>query len=288
MKKLPILFIPCVAAAGLVVISGLSASAQTVVFSDNFNAANTSTFDSAPLTGRLSGLDASLVYGQSGGVEMGILNNQLQLNGQRGEIRFNNSGQTGSTAPNLFDWSTGAGGAAITAAGGMTISFNLTAPDTTDPANWVSVSVGAANADDTGGAPRVNNANNSAGILFRDTGGTAIFNNGVEYGAGEGSITPAGVSHVVSITYNFTSWAAGAPVTMTATEDGSVVGTDSFTWDYAYQYIDLGSDTDLPGTDYLLVDNFTVSTVPEPTTWAIVLVGIGILFTARRFHRAQV
>jgi len=281
MKKLPVPFIPCAAAAGLMLASGLSSSAQTVVFSDNFNTANTSSFDSAPLTGRLSGLDASLVYGQSGGVEMGILNDQLQLVGQRGEIRFNNAGQTGATAPNLFDWSTGAGGTAITAAGGMTISFNLTTPDTTDANNWVSVSVGAANADDTGSAPRVNNANNSAGILFRDTGATAIFNNGTEYGVGEGSITPAGVSHFISITYNFASWAAGSPVTMTATEDGSVVGTDSFTWDYAYQYIDLGSDTDLPGTDYLLVGNFTISTVPEPGTCGLLAGGLGLLLAFR-------
>jgi hypothetical protein len=286
MKKLPIQFIPC-AAVGFIAISGLSGGAQTVIFSDNFNTANTSDFDSAPLTGRLSGLDASLVYGQSGGVEMGILNDQLQLVGQRGEIRFNNSGETGATAPDLFDWSTGAGGAAIIAAGGMTISFNLTTPDTTDAANWISVSVGAANADDTGAAPRVNNANNSAGILFRDTGGTAIFNNGVEQTGGEGSITTSGVNHVISITYDFTSWAAGTPVTMTATEDGTVVGTDSFAWDDNYQYMDIGSDTDQPGTDYELVGDFTVSTVPEPMTWAVMAAALGLLVATRRLHRLQ-
>lgn len=276
---------PGLAVAGFLLAAGVSGNAQTVIYSDNFQTPDTSSFDSAPLAGRLSGVDASLVYGQSGGAELSISGNQLSMPATYSyvEMRFNNTGQTGGSGTNLFDWSTGSGGTAITAAGGMNVSFTITAPDTTNSNNWISLSVGAGNVDNTGvNGPRVNHNNTSAGILFRDSGGTAIFNNGVEYTAGEGSITPISVTHSISIYYEFNSWAAGAPVTMAAYEDGTLVGTDSFTWDYSNQYIDLGYNS--PNAGSMLVGSFTITTVPEPTTWAMMLGGFGGLAFIRRFR----
>jgi len=283
MKKSAIPFIPCVAAFGLVIASSLTVGAQTVIYSDNFNVANTANFDTASLSGRLSGLNASAVVPQSGGYEEAISGNQMLIYGLDGgatgsglstEMRFGNA----STPSSLFDWSSGAGGAAITAAGGMTVSFNWTAPDTTSGA-WLSFCMGTLG-DVTGTPTRVNNSSTDNGILFRNNGQTAIFNNGSAAGTAL-SITPASVNHVIAITYDFTSWATGAPVTMSATEDGTLVGTDSFTWSHGAgsQYLDLQSRDQTA-----VVDNFTITTVPEPTTLAIVSIGLGLLVVTRRFR----
>lgn len=278
MKKLPIIHLACAITSWVILACGLSANAQTILYQDNFNVAN-GNLDSASLS-RLSGTDAGLIAPQSGGSQQVISGNQLSLTLGGGattsEMRFDNVGQSGGAAPNLFDWSAGSTGAAITAAGGMQISFNWTAGDTTS-GNWIFLALGNGG-DISYNNLRILNSTTESGILFKNSGASQIFNNGASGGTA-GSYTPSSVNHLVTIDYNFNSWAAGAPVTMSAIVDGNLVGTDTFNWNATSgQYLDIGTY----GNNNNLIDNFMIATAPEPTTWALVAGGAGLFLFARR------
>jgi len=273
-------------AAGIAVLGGVSAQAQTVIYDDNFTTAN-GNLDSASLS-RLSGVDGQVGSGfpspQSGGSQQLISGNQLSLTLGGGattsEMRFGIQGVTATGAsPTLFDWSSGAGGSAITSAGGMNISFNWTAPNTTSD-NWIFFAAGT-EGDVSYSNLRVVNSSTTAGILFKDNGQSQTFNAGTLVGSG--SYTPTSVNHVVDLTYDFTSWANGSPVTMTATVDGNVVGTDSFTWRNSStgEFLDVGTYSD-PTT----LGNFEITTVPEPSSWVMLAGGLGTLVAVRRFRRS--
>jgi hypothetical protein len=283
MNKLPIMRAACAVAAGLVLTSALSASAQTLLYQDNFNTAN------GGLPGdlsRLTGLNASQITPQSGGSGEVISGNQLSLTLDGGastsEMRFGVTGNPNTgAAPNLFDWSSGAGGAAILAAGGFTVSFNWTAGDTTS-GNWIFFTLGNGG-DISYSSLRVIDPTTEGGILFKNNGGEQLFS-GSGTPIATGSYTPVGTSHSVSITYNLNSWTAGSPVTMTAIVDGNAAGSASFNLNgTAGQYFDIGTY----GNNNNLIDNFTVTTVPEPTTWSIAAGGFGLLLVIRRFRRQQ-
>jgi hypothetical protein len=266
----------------LVAVGGLTASAQTLIYSDNFNTANGG-LDSASLARRIGGLDAGLIEPHSGGSVAAISGNQLNFTLSGGattsEMRFDNTGSSGGSAPNLFDWSAGAGGSAITAAGGFTVSFLWTAGDTTS-GNWIFFTLG--NGGDVSYSNlRIFDSATENGILFKNSGLEQIFNNGAGV-AGGGSYTPAGVNHSVSITYSLTSWAAGSPVSMSAIVDGNAVGSTTFNLNgTAGQYFDIGTY----GNSDNFIDNFTVTTVPEPSAWAMMLGGFSLLLVSCRARR---
>jgi len=254
MPQIP--FLHCVA-AGLVA-GCLSASATTVIFSDNYNVAN-GNLDTASLSGRTNGVDASGVLPQSTSVEQQISGDQLELLPGGGDASGDSSCMRFDTITNhskLWDWSSGTGGSDITGAGGMTVSFNWTARNTTS-SDWIFFTAGSDSNDIYGVnyALLVTSTNTSSGILIANDGVVQAYNAGVLYASG--SFTPASTNHTVKFDYEFTSWAAGSPVTVTVMVDGNFVVSDSFTWTHntGAQYLNLGT---YQATNF--VDNFSVTT----------------------------
>jgi PKD repeat protein len=263
MKKIGIKFASCLIIAVLFAFNGFPAGAQTVIYTDNFDVPNTTSFDSASQTGRHTGLLATNVVPQSGGIELQIANGLLLLPGQPGSkdarLRFDPS--TNYTGSSRWDWSTGSAGAAILASGGMVVSFNWVLADST--ANWISYCAGIAPNSDT--ALRVISSTTDSGILLENNGGYQTFElgaAGASGGAGTFTVLP---TNLVSFAYYFTSWAPGSAVTVAVYVNGNLVVTQPFAWTQTggVQNMELASWA--AGT---LVGNFSVTTLP-PTPLAI-------------------
>ncbi|MFT4550462.1 MAG: hypothetical protein ACI9MB_004439 [Verrucomicrobiales bacterium] len=259
----------------LVSALGLSAlpSHGALLFSDNFNTADSASFDAAPTAGRLSGPLASDVFLASWGAQQQINNNQLLIpaGGDSG-VRFENTAGTAGGA-NRFDWAAGATGASITSSGGFVVSFDWIPVDNTTDA-WISFQVGTINGDSG------NLTDDDYGILFRQNGGSERFDNTANLGAGTPHVASLGGGvRFVEITYAMNSFADASSVTATTTVDGLQIASDSFTWDAngGAMYMEVGNND--PGNR---VDNLTVSTIPEPTGPALLGLGVLCLFIRRR------
>lgn len=246
------------AAAGLFLAGSLAASAQTVIFSDNYNVAN-GNLDTASLAGRTNGVAAGSVLPQSDAVEQLISGDKLELvspggdgTGSSGAMRFDTIGHSST----LYDWSSGTAGTDITSAGGLTVTFNWTANNTTS-SDWIFLAIGSDPADVYGYNYKLLalSTATSAGIILANDGSAAAYNEGVE--GATGSFTATNTSHVVKMDYQFKSWAAGTPVMVTVFVDGKFVLADSFTWKYGAgsQYMSIGTYQESN-----LIDNFNVST----------------------------
>ena len=241
-----------------------------ILFQDNFDTADTTNFDAAPTAGRLSGTAAGDIVLRSYGFQQHISGNQLLLPTGTNGVRFENAaGPFG--ASNRYDWASGSTGTAILGAGGFIVSFDYTAAGNTT-GDWVSFQVGTINADNG------NLTNDDYGILFRQNGGTERFDNSVNLGAGGTFSATAGPRHV-EISYAFSSFADGASVTATSKVDGTQVASDTFTWDSnsGAMYMELGHND-----PNLLVDNLTVSVIPEPSSALLSSLAILGLIARRR------
>ncbi|BCX47988.1 hypothetical protein HAHE_18960 [Haloferula helveola] len=224
------------------------APAQTILFADNFNVANTTNFDAAPLTGRRSGLGAADIRLRSWGFQQDINNQQLYLPaGGNNGVRFEaEPGPFGGG--NRYDWGAGAIGALILDNSNFVVSFDWTPPNNTT-SDWVSFQVGTVNADSA------NLTNDDFGILFRGNGATQYFPGG---NVG-GTLTPApagGVTRHVEITYITDSFATGQSVRAIMEVDGQVLVDDTRLWEdgpSGSMYMELG--TNFGGH---FVDNLTV------------------------------
>ncbi len=250
-------------------------ASAAVLWTDNFNTADSASFDAAGIGGRLSGAESGNTYLRSFGAQQQISGNRLLMpsggSGVRFEIAANDP--TGGAA-DRFDWASGSAGPAILGAGGFIVSFDWIPVENT-LTDWVSFQVGTINADNG------NLTDDDYGILFRNNGNTERFDNTVNLGAG-GSF-PAlagGLVRRVEITYAFSSFADGSSVTATSRVDGIQVASDNFTWDGngGAMRMELGN-----GAANTAVDNLTISTIPEPAGTLLAGLGaIGLLLRRRR------
>ena len=265
MKKM----LNCVLLAASLPLLASSASGA-LLWMDNFNAPDTNNFDGAVITGRLSGSEAGNTALSSFGFQQSISNNQLLLPQGGNGVRF--GGQF-----TRYDWAAGASGSAILAGGGFTVSFDWIPADNTD-GEWMSFQVGTVN-DDNG-----NLTNDDYGILFRNNGGTERFRNAPAPTGNQGAgspfaATPGGVARQVEITYSFSSFADGSPVTATSRVNGFQVASDTFNWDgnAGSMRMELGN-----GVANTRIDNLRIATVPEPTGAVLLSASLGLMALRRR------
>ncbi|WP_035612217.1 hypothetical protein [Haloferula sp. BvORR071] len=244
----------------LAALAATPVPANTLLFADNFNVANSTNFDGTSSAGRLTGSLASSVVLRSARVQQQIQDNQLRLilpaSGGGGRVRFQN--------PSLwFDWAAGATGTSILADGGLRVEFDFVATDITS-ANWVSFNMGHSNQAAGEPATRVNHAATDYGILFRNNGATERFDNSANKGAG-GSTTPVLTARHIVIDYVFSSFADAATVRARSKVDGVQVADDTFNWDGNAGVLYMELETNQVGT---LIDNYSVSTIPVEYTLA--------------------
>ena len=273
MKKNQIVKTACAAGAGLILAGGLSASAQTVLWSDNWNAPN-GNFDNATTPG---GVYGSQIVPESTGNELILNNGTVQIQDPYTDapgIRFQNP------SSGLFDWSSGTVGSSILAAGGFNISFAWTAPENTFD-GWVSVGVGESGDN----AFNVVNGGTASGVLVTQQGGTQLYNNGS--GGAANGFNDSSLTHTISLSYYFSSWAAGAPVAAVLDVDGNQVDTQDFDWNGGANYISVNGHPTQGGESEVLSGPLTISTVPEPGSWAMISVGSGALLVFKRLRRGR-
>jgi PKD repeat protein len=243
------------ALAILLGVTGLATHAQTVIWSDNFNIPDTTSLDGSTQTGRHTGLLANNVVGRSGGVQLTITGDELNIfktgSGNDGRMRFADAANTA----NRWNWASGTGGSTITSAGGMQIDFDWTAANNTS-SDWVGFSVGIPNSDVN---LQVINSGTDSGIILKNNGGAQVFKLGASGATATFDVTS--LTRHVTLLYSFTSFADGSPVTLTAFINGTQVMLQSFTWNgnSGVQNMEIASYAN--GTR---IDNFTVSSVSPP------------------------
>jgi hypothetical protein len=243
---------PTLAMAGAFLSTVLLTRAETLLYKDNFDTADTTNLDAAPLTGRLTGSLAATVFPRSAKILQEISANQLLMHSSpaTGRVRFQN-------AAGWHDWASGSEGASILTAGGMRVQFDLTPPVTTND-SWIAFDIGHNAA--TAGEPdfRVVDGGTDYGILIRNNGNSVRFDGGASVGNGTAFNPLPAPQHVV-IDFAFTSFADGSNVVAKTTVGGTLIATDNFTWDGNAGAIFMELETNQNGA---LIDNFSVSTVP--------------------------
>ena len=210
-----------IAVCALLLLGATIPSQAAVVFADNFNLPGPVNLDGSDQTGRRLGLLANDVVTRSALQQHTIVSEDLRMNrGTPGStrVRFHDGNNLG----NRWDFSSGVAGQALLDSRGFTVIFDYT-PASTSSSNWLSWNVGI---DPVGAGPgtRVEHSQTDFGILFRDNGGTQVFDNGVA-GVGNGFSNSAGPRHVI-IDFTTDSWADGANVSVNASVDGTSVLTN--------------------------------------------------------------
>lgn len=251
-----------------------SAGAATVLFSDNFDVADTASLDGSDQTGRHSGIAANDILTRSGGVQMSIASGQLVLKtaDPAGRVRFQPSGLPANT---LFDFASAGVGSTILLEGGMRFEFDWTPDNNTNNDGWVSFSAGYATFDTT---VRVNEGATDYGILFRNTGGVNYFDNGSAFTGTSFDVSGGAFTRHATIDLLFGSFADGSNVTANAYVDSTLVSSHNFTWDgnSGALYLELGN----LGSQKTL-DNLVISAIPEPASSGLAAIA-GLLVLRRR------
>ena len=265
-------------ACAVAVLSTAQFAQAELLFSDNFNAPDTTNFDGAPLTGRLSGSLVGDVVARSARTQQHIAGGQLRMiDANTGRLRFEPV-----TLGTSYDWAGGAGGAAILN-NSMRVEFDWTATGS-PPGDWISFNIGHRNHDEGEPGFRVNHGETDYGILFRNNGGTQRFDNGAGTTTGSFSATTDPVHVVIDLDFVSDSFADGSLVDAVASVDGVVV--DTYTFDLNNNGGELFMELGTLETG-MLIDNFSVTATPEPTSIAIwSLIGLGLAgFGYRRLRR---
>lgn len=264
-------------AAAIALSAALSPASATVLYTDNFNVADTGSLDGSDQTGRHSGLLANDILLRSGGVQQAIAGNQLtfKTGDPSGRVRFQ---PTSLPANTLYDFAAGTSGTEILSAGGFQVDFDWT-PDNNTAGAWVSFSLGYTAFDQT---VRINQAQTDFGILLRNNGETLMFDNSVGTAGSNFDVSGGAYQRHATIAFTFGSFADGSSVTANSYVDNVLVGTSNFTWDNnaGALYMELGNIESVKQ-----LDNVSISTVPEPSSLALVtLAGAAVL--ARRRSKA--
>jgi hypothetical protein len=264
--------------------------ANTVLFSDNFDTADTANLDLSPQAGRITGEPLQV---RSAKIQHQIAGNQLTMirasSAITGRIRFHDNTDNDPATPGLWqDWAGSATGADILAGGGVRVEFDWTTPIAPGNANqWIAVNAGHVEAA-TEPNFRITDPGTDAAFLFRQNGGTQAFNNGAGTAAGTFAVgTPLPFTYHVVVEYAFSSFADGTTVSMTAKVDGNTLHTGTYDWAANSGVMFLEVETN--SQDRFLVDNLTISTlnpVPEPSVTAFLLpIGALLLRRSRRAAR---
>ena len=263
-------------------IGGLAISSPlvpgAVLFQDNFDTTDINNLDQSDQAGRRSGLNSNIQV-RSSRIQHGIVSNQLNfLDNRTGRIRFHEDNDNDTTtAGGWHDWATGITGSTILGTQTLQIAFDWIAGNDTST-NWVSVNFGISNQSAGEPAFRVNNGQTDIGMLFRFNGDTELFDNGANIGA-QGSFTPVVGSRRVTLDYSLDSFADGTNVGLVANVDGTeVYNGNPFTLDNnnGELYFEIGT------LENTLIDNVTISSIPEPTVALMSLMGLAGLARRRR------
>jgi hypothetical protein len=246
-------------------ILSIPASANTLLWMDNFNTPDTTNFDGAdPVpAGRLSGTlsTAPDVVARASGIQQWISSNQVNYRG--GRIRF----QSSAAGP-WYDWAgpptsspaAQAAAAAIIADGGLHISFDYT-PTNNTSTNWINVSLGFGT---TGEPQRINDGQTDYGVLLRNNGAIERWDNGVNKGPG-GTFPATTTSRHADYYYAFSSFADNTEVRARVVVDGITVAQDTFFWDNNAGQLFFNVECAEVGT---LLDNLAVSSIPTIYSFA--------------------
>ena len=165
---------------------------------------------------------------------------------------------------------------AITTGGGFRISFDFT----TLHNHWSALSLGRTETSriSSGVSPIVTNAATDYGFLLNTTGGWQVFSGGNQEGSGSSGVSGANAIDLVVETTGFT---VGTAAKATLSMNGVEQHVHEFTWDAdGTNYLSIESWRDGVG----VVDNFSISAIPEPTT--ALLGGLGMLCLLRRRRTA--
>jgi PEP-CTERM motif len=297
----------------VVVCFGQLANAQTVLFSDNFNRADSRNIQ-ASLTGITDNTGSSLTAGGVYSQPWLDPNNATPTYGTQDSNAANGGGA--QILSDQLQLAVGAGtsdlfvnnnfiNSSILSAGGFSVSVDMDGESQSTANQGAAFAIGmsqsgAASTGDAfdeglaynGEGPSMTGAFNTQNGIGSTVPGqvvsdfwVALLGNGtLIWGGGNGStisgVTGLGKTGTVSASLTFSSFDAGSVVNYDIYFNGSSEGTGSFTW--------TGTDENYIGLDgrdstAVTFDNLSITTVPEPSTIALIAVGaVGLLIRRRK------
>lgn len=286
-----------IVSAAVLAVFGSQATAQTILYADNFNRANNNNL-SADSTG-VSGTLGAVGYlesweGSPANLNTWQVNNNTLFKGQTG---FSGGGAVNH---NFND-------SAILAAGGFSVSLDVVSYGTATvdlPDRWGGFGVGLTLAEinafgdentvNTGARGGIANdpVTSQVGTYGVDAWmhpGVADFfvdvskENKVQVFVGgmlvnQFAVTPAG-SKTLTANFSLSDFNAGSQVDYTVLFEGNAVTSGTFNWSNTDEnYVSLSARDSV-----VTLDNLSISTVPEPSTAAFMLVGaVALCFRFRR------
>jgi hypothetical protein len=227
-------------------------AADNLIWSDNFDVADSVSFDAASLTGRRGGQFPTEIEMRSANLQHQLVSQQLRLGGGSGRVRL--EVPPGGAPVVSYNFAAGSAAANILAGGGIRVEFDYL-PTNNTSANWLSFSIGfpSSNLLAEPGGFRLNDPNTDFGFLLRNNGGTQYFKNGV---ATTGpNFTATTTSRHVAIDYGFTGLADFDSFTVKVRVDGVEVLNQAHSWSNNSGQLLLEMGANEGGT---LVDNFQV------------------------------